>query len=259
MDMQGIGNSNANTSFIQTEALFWPLENILQKKVNGIALNILETFVDYIASFFDAYNQREIYLSSRVISIESEDESDVTEITHPVLKAKTISKQEDENKGILATVNESQIQANQTSRELVFDANGLSNLLMTTITPLRLAIQRRGIQDFKNIEIELKINESSYGVTIMTKEDNSNYNLADLMLLESKLKPFIDKIAEETSGAGDELSIHWDFILVDDKGKHTFTFRFKKTPHFEMVNGALFGSPGYGFESRDYQTLNLTF
>lgn len=253
--MQRVDNSNTNTFFLQTEALFWPLENILQKKVSGIALNILETLVDYIASFFDAYNQREAYLSSKIFSIKTGtvDDRKELEITHPILKTRAKNKQKDENQGILSTTNGSQIQANQTSGELVFDANGLSNMLMTTLTSLKRAIDEKGIQDFKNIKIQLQINNAYYTAIIPDKENNVNYSVDDLVMLESKSEPLVNRIADEMAGVGDKLSIKWDFILVDDKGKHTFSFRFKKTAYFEMMNGALFGRPGYEFESPEWE------
>src|ERR1700730_17949800 len=42
------------------------LETILDKKIKGVALNILDRFIDFIASFFDAYNARMADLSVRV-------------------------------------------------------------------------------------------------------------------------------------------------------------------------------------------------
>lgn len=42
------------------------LEKILDKKIKGLALNILERLIDFIASFFDAYNSRVADLSIRI-------------------------------------------------------------------------------------------------------------------------------------------------------------------------------------------------
>lgn len=221
-------NPNTNASFIQnemSEPLCSPLESILDKKVHGVALNIFEVFIDYIASFFEAYNHRQNYLS-RVFS------------EGPFINS------------------ERQIQTQEKSEELVFHAEGLSNLLLTTLESLKSSIVERGIQSFKDVRCQLTINETSIsGIFPVTK--NTNFSLDDLDLLEPFARRYANKIAEEVSGSGNKLFINWDFVLIDDKGEHTFSFIFKKTPNFEMVNGALFGSPGYQFESHDYKTSEL--
>lgn len=55
-----------NFSVQNSEALWWPFEDILVKKVNGVALNIFERIIDFFASFFDVYKVREATLSSRI-------------------------------------------------------------------------------------------------------------------------------------------------------------------------------------------------
>ena len=50
------------------------LETILDKKIKGVALNILERLIDFIASFFDAYNARSADLSIRIATFHKVDE-----------------------------------------------------------------------------------------------------------------------------------------------------------------------------------------
>ncbi|MBA3239312.1 MAG: hypothetical protein H0T62_13345 [Parachlamydiaceae bacterium] len=95
--MHAISSTPKNTIFTRSEPLFWPLESILDKKVHGIALSIIELFVDFIASFFDSYNQRETYLSSNIPSKRLEDEVDKSKNLDPIKKIITKIPQKDGN------------------------------------------------------------------------------------------------------------------------------------------------------------------
>lgn len=64
-----VGRQNQEVSAGNSERLWSFLEDILEKKVNKIALGIFETIIDFFASFFDVYRQREAALASRVSKV----------------------------------------------------------------------------------------------------------------------------------------------------------------------------------------------